>query len=127
MYVVYPGGQLQNKPMLFWFLYSSVSVPPIVMVLYLLPKHAGWVVRSVKTNTHPDQTATSLHEQLLVILTSLCAFFATVVAIRTVDPMFRSGPFHSYFHQCLADGVRMNLVSCPTLLVTYFCQHFQCP
>jgi len=127
MFVVYPDGQHQNKPMLSYFHHVRVPVLPTAMVLFALSKHGDWVVQSVKTNIHLDRTTTSHHEMQFVPSASLCAFFAAVVCIRTVDPMFCAGPFHTHFHQCLADRVWVNLMIRPSFLVTYFRQHFQCP
>ena len=127
MFVAYPDERHQNRLMLFLFHSEPVSVPPIAKLLSALPRHADWVVQSVKTSIHLDQITTSHHGMQLVPLASLCAFFAAVILIRTVDPMLRSTPIHAHFYQSLADCVCVNLMRRPSLLMTYFRQHFQRP
>jgi len=69
-------------------------------------------VQSVKTNIHLDQIATNHHERQLVPSASLCAFFAAVILVRTVDPTLCP----DYTLTVSAGDCRMNTVFLPLIL-----------
>ena len=108
MFVEYPDGQHQNKPGLSQFHQTQVFAQPTARVLQFLPKRGSLAVRSVKTNTHLDQTATSQPAWQPVLLANLDAFFTLILFVRTVDPMLGSIPVHAYLHQGLTDRILMH-------------------